>query len=192
MVAAVPRGLESAPYLDFPLYLIDLAAISEKRIHGHPAVGALLSALQAAAAGKLSEDRFDRIVATLFKAHPDFRFPRWLTALSSYAFCHGRFAEGMETAIDIMGKYLGRKEVEAMTVSIAEELMRKGEAKGRAEGETKGEAKAILMVLGARFGFVPADIRKAVESRSDPLALESLTIHAATCKTIVEFREGLR
>jgi hypothetical protein len=48
------------------------------------------------------------------------------------------------------------------------------------------------MVLGARFGFVPADIQEAVESRSDPLALEALTVRAATCKNIMEFRDGLR
>jgi hypothetical protein len=200
MVAAIPRGLESSPYLDFPLYLIDLAAMSENQLRGHPVVRALLSALQAAAAGKLSDRRFERIVATLIKAHPDFRFPHWLTALISYTFCHGRLSGGLETAIDITGKYIGRKEATDMTVSLAEELMRKGEAKGREEGRTKGReegreegrTEAIVMTLKTRFGAVPRDVVRKVQSHGTPGALESLIVQAVTCSSIDEFKRGLR
>jgi predicted transposase YdaD len=188
LVAAVPRGLESSPYLDFPLYLIDLAAISKNRIRGHPAVRALLLALQAAAAGKLSERRFDQIVAELTKAYPDFRVPHWLTAFMSYALCHGRFANGVETAIDIAGKYIGRKEATDMTATIAEELMRKG----REEGREEGEAKAIVMTLRTRFGAVPRDVVKKIKSRGDPDVLESLIVQAVTCSSLDEFKRGLR
>ncbi|MDR1535988.1 MAG: hypothetical protein LBU64_12995 [Planctomycetota bacterium] len=60
------------------------------------------------------------------------------------------------------------------------------------EWAIQGFAKATLKVLAIRFHSVPKDIRKAVESHSDLLALEMLAIRAAACKSIKEFREGLR
>jgi predicted transposase YdaD len=93
-----------------------------------------------AAAGKLFDRRFNRIVVTLIKAYPDFRLLHWLKALISYAFCHGRLTDGVKTAIDMAGKYTGRKEATDMTVSLAEELMRKGKAKGREEGREERKA----------------------------------------------------
>jgi hypothetical protein len=70
-----------------------------------------------------------------------------------------------------------------------------GKAVGIAEGEAKGEAvgqrKLILAILKNRFGKVSQEIADAVHSYSDPIALESLAVRAASSKTLDEFREGL-
>ena len=75
-----------------------------------------------------------------------------------------------------------------MATTLAEEL----KAEGIQKGILEGKAEAVITVLKARFGTVSADIRKAVKSHSGPLALESLTIHAATCNSLKEFRKRLQ
>ncbi|MDR1535623.1 MAG: Rpn family recombination-promoting nuclease/putative transposase [Planctomycetota bacterium] len=185
--------------LDFPVYLVDLAKIPAEKIRGAPPVRALLSALRAASDRELGK-RLAAILRTAAEEREEFRRKNWVRALLRYFICLEKPPGGMKGMVGMLADIFGGKEAEEMTTSLAEELIRqgeargeaRGEAKGEARGEAKGEAKAILMVLGARFGFVPADIREAVESRSDPLALEPLTVHAATCKNIMEFRVGLR
>jgi hypothetical protein len=46
--------------------------------------------------------------------------------------------------------------------------------------------------LKARFGKVPKNITESVMSYSDKIAIESLTVSAATCKTLKEFAAGLK
>ncbi|MDR2390282.1 MAG: Rpn family recombination-promoting nuclease/putative transposase [Planctomycetota bacterium] len=72
-----------------------------------------------------------------------------------------------------------------------EEGLAKGMEKGLAKGRVEGEIESILRVLAARFGPVPKNIQRNVRSCSDLDALGSLSIHAATCETLSEFRERL-
>jgi hypothetical protein len=74
-----------------------------------------------------------------------------------------------------------------MVMATAQELL----LEGKAEGEAIGEKRAILTVLGARFGEVPQQIAKSVNSYTDHIALESLTVLAAKCKSLDEFNEGV-
>jgi hypothetical protein len=68
-------------------------------------------------------------------------------------------------------------------------------AEGRAEGEVRGKAEfgrnAVLKVLRKRFEQVPERIEVAVQQMNDPIALDSLNVHAATCQTLDEFAEAL-
>jgi hypothetical protein len=70
--------------------------------------------------------------------------------------------------------------------------MYQGRAEGEARGAIRGKAEALLTVLQARFGKVPQGIVKTVNSYSDLIALESLTVLAATCDSLNEFKEGLK
>jgi flagellar biosynthesis/type III secretory pathway protein FliH len=72
------------------------------------------------------------------------------------------------------------------------EGLAEGEARGEVRGKARGKAEALLTVLQARFGKVPQSIVKAVNSYSDLIALESLTVLAATCNSLNEFKEGLK
>ena len=69
----------------------------------------------------------------------------------------------------------------------------RGEAIGEARGETKGMAKGkVLAILEVRFNKVPKGIEKAVQSMSDPIALESLVEQAKACQSLGEFAESLK
>ena len=65
----------------------------------------------------------------------------------------------------------------------------KGRAEGRAEGEAKGEIRATLK---QRFGEVPKEVRDAIQSMTDLVALESLLVHAESCQSLDEFGEALK
>jgi hypothetical protein len=56
----------------------------------------------------------------------------------------------------------------------------------------KDKQNLILAVLRARFKKVSKQIETGIRNMSDPIALESLNVHAATCKSLEEFTEALR
>ena len=58
-------------------------------------------------------------------------------------------------------------------------------------GEARGQAKAVLTVLRRKFKKVPKHVEQAVLAMSDPIALESLLVHAMDSNTLDEFAEAL-
>ena len=75
-----------------------------------------------------------------------------------------------------------------MIKTIFEEREEIGEARGKAE---EGR-NMVLAVLRARFNRIPKSVEKAVCKMSDPVALESWAVQAATCKSMAEFAESLQ
>ena len=67
-----------------------------------------------------------------------------------------------------------------------------GVAKGKAEERVTAKAEAVLTVLRAKFHRVPKGVERMICQMSDPIALDSLAIHAAQSKTLDEFAEALR
>jgi len=65
----------------------------------------------------------------------------------------------------------------------------RGRAEGVAEGVVMGEIRAILRL---RFGEVSHEIKEAIQSMTDLVALQSLVAHAESCKSLDEFAEALR
>jgi hypothetical protein len=59
------------------------------------------------------------------------------------------------------------------------------------KGETKGRRETVLAILENRFGKIPQEIVNTVNSYSDPVALESVAVRAASSKTLDEFKDGL-
>jgi hypothetical protein len=76
-----------------------------------------------------------------------------------------------------------------MTVSALDQLVAKGVAEGEEKGKTEFGRKAVLNVLCQRFKLtkVPKKIKSAIEQMNDPIALESVLCHAASCQTLDEF-----
>jgi hypothetical protein len=66
------------------------------------------------------------------------------------------------------------------------------EAVGEARGEARGKIEAVLTVLRSRFRRVPKDVETTIRQMTDPVALDSWTAQAATCKTLDEFATVLR
>jgi predicted transposase YdaD len=83
-----------------------------------------------------------------------------------------------------------------MATSTMQELItqgrKEGRMKGRMEGKTEALRNAVLNVLRKRFTKVPKRIEIAIQKMNDPIALESLNVHAATCRTLDEFVTDLR
>ena len=52
-----------------------------------------------------------------------------------------------------------------------------------------GEIRATLK---QRFGGVPQEFKDAIQSMTDLVALESLLVHAESCKSLDEFGEALK
>ena len=75
-----------------------------------------------------------------------------------------------------------------MAMSTAQELRLEGEAKGKIQGKKD----TILNFLKGRFGKVPKPISDTVNSYNDSTALDSLSVLAGSCKTLDEFKDGLR
>ena len=66
-----------------------------------------------------------------------------------------------------------------------------GEAKGRAAEKVASKVESIHSILVERFERIPSDVRKTLEKMSDPVALESLVVHAATCTSLEDFADSL-
>ena len=61
-----------------------------------------------------------------------------------------------------------------------------------AEREAKGRAETVLAILRAKFHQVPKGVEKTVGQMTDPIAPNSLAVHAAQSKTLVDFVEALK
>ena len=62
----------------------------------------------------------------------------------------------------------------------------------KAEGKAEGKAETLLAVLRAKFDRIPEEIEDAVRQMSDPIALDSWAIQAATCQSLDEFVQAFR
>jgi hypothetical protein len=73
-----------------------------------------------------------------------------------------------------------------------DEWRAKGIAIGEARGEARGRAVTLLNILRARFNRVPKETERTILAMSDPIALDSWAVHAATCQSMDEFISALR
>ena len=104
----------------------------------------------------------------------------WLYLVSS--------AKHLERNYEVLFETI-RNVVEDETMST---MLEKWASEREARGEAKGEAKAILNVLLARFKKVTKEIENGVQGMTDSTALDSLVVHAATCKSLEEFAKALK
>jgi hypothetical protein len=74
---------------------------------------------------------------------------------------------------------LGKREARKMGLTIADEL------------RLEGKAESILIVLEARFGAVPAGLRKKVESIREAKRLEKALKLCAASETLKAFEKAL-
>ena len=79
-----------------------------------------------------------------------------------------------------------------MIKTIFEEREDIGEARGVARGRAEGKAETILTILRARFRRIPKETEKAICRETDPIALDSWAVQAATCPSLNEFAQALK
>lgn len=76
---------------------------------------------------------------------------------------------------------------EWMAVGKAKGLA-EGKAEGKAEGRTEQAASAVVAVLEAKYGRVPAEMEAKIRGTADLLALQGWVPLAVTTATLAEFR----
>jgi len=89
-----------------------------------------------------------------------------------------------EAQIDEMLKPIFKGKERAMIKTIFEEREEVAEARGK--------AGTLLEILRARFNKVPKETEKAIRQMTDPIALDSWAVQAATCQSMNEFAEALK
>ena len=171
--------------LRYTLILIDISVIPPGEFAGHPALQALLETLQRGSEGKLVAN-FDRIIDYFRSVKNDPRAEGWLRSLARYAMSVAKI--GTEQIAKAFSKVLNEKEANKMAMTTAQELILEGETKG----EAKGKATSVLTILRERFKKVPKGVENAIRQMRDPIALESLIVHAVHSKTLDEFSEALK
>ena len=78
-------------------------------------------------------------------------------------------------------------------IEMAETIQRGIFSQGKAEGIAIGEARSdVRATLKQRFHEVPQEIKEAIQSMMDLVALESLLAHAESCTSLDEFAEALK
>ena len=85
------------------------------------------------------------------------------------------------TVTEAVKKVIGEKQMP----TILEQLIDEGEVRGAAKGK-------MLAILEMRFNKVPQEIECTIRSMTDPIALESLVVHAKNCQSLEEFAETIR
>ena len=66
-------------------------------------------------------------------------------------------------------------------------MLEKGTAERKDGWKAEGKAEAVLAVLRRNFKNVPEHIEQVVLAMTDPIALESVLMHAIDSKTLDEF-----
>ena len=104
-----------------------------------------------------------------------------------------RVDSATEEQIDraIRGIWKGQKGIK-MIKPIRYESMLQGIEIGEARGEARGQLRTILAIVKTKFKRIPKHVREALNKMTDPVALESLAVHAAMCDSMEEFENALK
>jgi hypothetical protein len=172
--------------------LFDLSTLPESEIPDDPETPelfAVLRIMQVIFSTDISTK--SRVVLERLKPYSDIpKYRRLIRFLWYYLVSSARHMSKQEllAVTEVVKKVIGEKEMP----TIYEQLIAEGKAEGVVIGEARGEARgAVLTILRSRFKKVPTATENAIRSMMDLTALESLAIHAETCKSLEEFEKNL-
>jgi len=166
--------------LDYLLIFVDITPLLRGQFKGHPVLQTVLESLQLGTKGELA-DNFEQVIERLLIVKDDPRMGGWLPSLGFYAMSVDDI--DMEQVAKAFSKVVNTEEANRMAQTTAEKLL--------IEGEAKASRELILAILRERFGKVPKNIERAINQMNDPIALKSLAVRTASCKTLDEFTEEL-
>ena len=169
-------GVESG-LLKYTLILIDISVIPPNEFEGHPALCALLETLQRTSEGKLIAN-FDRITNYFLPIKNDPRAKGWLHSLVRYAMSVVEISG--ELIVKAYSKVFNEREAKEMATTTAQKLL------------LEGKTESILTILRTKFAEIPEEVENTIRQMTDPIAIESLTVHAVHSKTLDEFTTELQ
>jgi hypothetical protein len=191
LVSAVPPELE--PFIPtVKVLFIRLNKFDKKHLLGKPETQAVVEAMIRATEGTF--------LAGLESVIGHFRNSTLggrITALIADIFCYCDWVEDITPgAVDkVIGNIIKGQEGKKMSQAIRKGIWATGYENGVAEGRVEGGAETareiILESLREKFGKVPKHIERAVNQMNDPIALKSLAVRTANCKSLDKFVEEL-
>jgi hypothetical protein len=191
MADSLPKGLDGKPIghvLEFTYKVVDLPAWDFGDLTGGAVLRLALGMLHKMTGGTL--DEYPKALLPLAEITDEeqrIELSKELVEFVAKAFqAHNRRVD-KETLSKALRPVLKGKE-KTMIKTIFEER----EAIGEARGEAKARRSMVLAVLRAKFQKVPKEVERAVLAISDPIALESWAVQAATSASMDEFAEALR
>jgi hypothetical protein len=178
----------------FRVIFINLRRLKYGHLPGKPETQAIIESLLRATDGTFI-DHLPNVLRHV--AESDLNEPlRWdLTKTISIYYSLTAKATSDQLAQGISTVFKGQeyiKMIEEIKDTYILEGIEIGEARGEARGELKGKIQAILTFLRAKFQNVPDEIIGELYKRTDPIALDSLAVLAAQCKSLDEFAKALK
>lgn len=191
IVAEVAGTEKFVPKFDYDL--VDLPALEVEELGKAPLLRVILELLKRGTDGTLYDVR-SQILEPLAKLRSDEKTRYWIQRILQYMdqVFKRKKKELTPKLIDQVIKPVYHERSSDMSLTFLEKLELKGREEGLVEGEAKGKAEGIITVLQARFKQVPKEIADRVMATTDLVALESLTITAATCENLDEFQKALK
>jgi len=199
MADLLPKRNNGEPWEHVPEIksdVVDLPAWDFDKLVGGAVLRSALGMLHKMTGG--AEDEFPEALLPLLEIDDEkqrIELTKELLGFVDKAFtAHNRRLD--KTLVSRALKPIFRDKEQAMRKTFFEELEEvgeaRGEARGIARGIARGKAETILTILRAKFRRVPRDTEKAIRQITDPIALDSWAVQAATCQSIDEFAEALQ
>ena len=169
---------------EFYVLAINLSRFEYGKLPGSPETQALIEAMKRAMDGTLAKN-LKEIIRSLERLPMDQRIRDIAQSIIVYAaWSSGASKEQLEEAILTVWKGdEGNKMVETIQKGFRFECVQ--------EGVVKSKIESIHAILKKRFKRVPSEIKKSLGRMNDPVALESLVVHAATCTSLEDFSDSL-
>ena len=170
--------------IQFRVVVVNLKRFHYGKLPGRPETQAAVESMKRATDGTFVAN-LTKIVSPLGKLPMDLRIESLIKSIISYAGWSGGLSEEQfnEAIFSVWKGQEGIVMAETIQKGIVEQCME--------QAITKVKAETILTFLHARFKRVPLETTEAICKMNDPIALDSLAEHAATCTSLEDFAKAL-
>ncbi|MDR2705809.1 MAG: Rpn family recombination-promoting nuclease/putative transposase [Planctomycetaceae bacterium] len=169
----------------FDYIMVDLSVLTPDEFGTAPLLRVILELLKRATDGTLYDVR-KQILEPLAEIRDDEKTRYWIQQILRYMdkAIKNKKKELTPESIDEVIKPVYKERSTNMSLTFLEKL--------EANAERKTGQDMVLAVLQDKFTKIPAKIETAIREISDPIALKSLCVHAASCRTLKEFATELK
>jgi hypothetical protein len=195
MSDSLPKGKDGKPLgktVEIDYDIVDLPAWDFGKLVGKPVLRLALGVLHKMTGGNI--DEFPEALKPLMEITDEEQQVELTKELMDFvdkAFAANNRQIDEKTWNKVLHPIFKGKE-RTMIKSVFEEREAVGKAVGKAEGKVEGKAELLLKILREKFNRIPKETEKAIRQMTDPIALDSWAVQAATSKSMDEFAEALR
>jgi hypothetical protein len=187
LVSVVPPELE--PFIPvIKVLFIRLHQFDKRHLKGKPETQAVIESMIRATDGTFV-DGLESVIGRFRDSSLDRRICDLIADIFSYC---DWVEEVTPDAVDkVIGNIIKGQEGIKMSQAVKKGISAIAWEGGVAEGEVKTARELILAILREKFGKVPKSTERAINQMNDPIALKSLAVRTANCKSLDMFAEEL-